>query len=99
MSAMRADKRARIARETLEIYAPIALRLGLNKLYRELQDCRSADPPASRRGAGQGLNAARGNRKELLTRILDGIRDKLAHAGLRPRFSGARRASTRSSAR
>src|SRR5574343_1373035 len=38
MSAMRADKRARIARETLEIYAPIALRLGLNKLYRELQD-------------------------------------------------------------
>ena len=29
------------------------------------------------------MRAARGNRKELLTRILDGIRDKLAHAGLR----------------
>jgi guanosine-3',5'-bis(diphosphate) 3'-pyrophosphohydrolase len=38
MAAVRADKRRRIARETLEIYAPIANRLGLNKLFRELQD-------------------------------------------------------------
>ena len=38
MSAMKADKRQRIARETLDIYAPIAHRLGLNQVYRELQD-------------------------------------------------------------
>jgi guanosine-3',5'-bis(diphosphate) 3'-pyrophosphohydrolase len=38
MAAVRADKRRRIARETLEIYAPIANRLGLNKLFNELQD-------------------------------------------------------------
>ena len=38
MAAVRPDKQRRIAAETLEIYAPIALRLGLNKLYRELQD-------------------------------------------------------------
>ena len=38
MAAMRPDKRRRIAIETLDIYAPIALRLGLSKLYRELQD-------------------------------------------------------------
>ena len=37
MQAMAADKRRRIARETLEIYAPIAHRLGLNQVYRELQ--------------------------------------------------------------
>ena len=38
LDAMRPDKRRRIARETLEIYAPIANRLGLNNLYRELQE-------------------------------------------------------------
>ena len=38
MQAMAADKRMRIARETLEIYAPIAHRLGLNQMYRELQE-------------------------------------------------------------
>ena len=37
LSAMSADKRRRIARETMEVYVPIAHRLGLNNLYRELQ--------------------------------------------------------------
>ena len=89
MSAMRADKRARIARETLEIYAPIALRLGLNKLYRELQDlCFQLIHPHRAEVLAKALRAARGNRKELLARILDGIRDKLAHAGLRAEVFG-----------
>ena len=89
MSAMRADKRTRIARETLEIYAPIALRLGLNKLYRELQDlCFQLIHPHRAEVLARALRAARGNRKELLTRILDGIRDKLAHAGLRAEVFG-----------
>ena len=38
MEAMAAAKRTRIARETLDIYAPIAHRLGLNQTYRELQE-------------------------------------------------------------
>src|SRR5574343_1742708 len=84
MSAMRADKRARIARETLESYAPMAQRLGLNKLYRELQDLSfGLIHPHRAEVLSKALNAARGNRKELLTRILDGIRDKMVHAGLR----------------
>jgi guanosine-3',5'-bis(diphosphate) 3'-pyrophosphohydrolase len=89
MSAMRPDKRARIARETLEIYAPIALRLGLNKLYRELQDISfRLIHPHRADVLAKALRAARGNRNELLTRILDGIRGKLEHAGLRAEVFG-----------
>ncbi|RIX47437.1 MAG: bifunctional (p)ppGpp synthetase/guanosine-3',5'-bis(diphosphate) 3'-pyrophosphohydrolase [Rhodocyclales bacterium GT-UBC] len=84
MSAMRPDKRRRIANETLEIYAPIALRLGLNKLYRELQDLSfRLIHPYRAEVLAKAMKAARGNRKELLNRILDGIRDKLSSAGLR----------------
>ena len=89
MSAMRQDKRARIARETLEIYAPIALRLGLNKLYRELQDtCFRLIHPHRAEVLTKAMKAARGNRKELLSRILDGIRDKLSGAGLKAEVFG-----------
>ena len=84
MSAMRPDKRRRIAAETLDIYAPIALRLGLNKLYRELQDnsFRLIHPMRAETLA-RAMKAARGNRDELLSKILDGIRTKLSAAGLR----------------
>ncbi|HXE38214.1 MAG TPA: bifunctional (p)ppGpp synthetase/guanosine-3',5'-bis(diphosphate) 3'-pyrophosphohydrolase [Azonexus sp.] len=89
MSAMRADKRARIARETLEIYAPIALRLGLNKLYRELQDTSfHLIYPHRAEVLAKALKAARGNRNELLTRILDGIKGKLDHSGLKAEVFG-----------
>jgi guanosine-3',5'-bis(diphosphate) 3'-pyrophosphohydrolase len=78
MAAVRADKRRRIARETLEIYAPIANRLGLNKLFRELQDLSfQLIYPMRARVLGRALKAARGNRRELLSRILEGIKGKL----------------------
>src|ERR671921_864947 len=38
LGAMSAEKKRRIARETMEVYVPIADRLGLNNIYRELQD-------------------------------------------------------------
>jgi GTP diphosphokinase / guanosine-3',5'-bis(diphosphate) 3'-diphosphatase len=89
MAAMRPDKRRRIAFETLEIYAPIALRLGLNKLYRELQDaCFRLIHPHRAEVLAKAMKAARGNRKELLTRILDGITDKLSGAGLKAEVFG-----------
>jgi len=89
MSAMRADKRARIARETLEIYAPIALRLGLSKLYREMQDlCFSLIYPHRAQVLAKAMKAAHGSRRELLTRILDGIKGKLECAGLRAEVFG-----------
>ena len=83
MSAMRTDKRRRIAYETLEIYAPIANRLGLNKLFRELQDLSFEHiHPMRARVIARAVKAARGNRRELLSRILDGIQGKMREAGI-----------------
>jgi guanosine-3',5'-bis(diphosphate) 3'-pyrophosphohydrolase len=84
MAAVRADKRRRIARETLEIYAPIASRLGLNKLFRELQDLSfQLIYPMRARVLARALKAARGNRRELLSRILEGLTGKLRRGGHR----------------
>ena len=89
MASMRSDKRRRIALETLDIYAPIALRLGLNKLYRELQDLSfRLIYPHRAEVLSKALKAARGNRKELLTQILDGVNHKLVLAGLKANVFG-----------
>jgi len=83
MAALRAEKRRRIARETLEIYAPIANRLGLNKLFGELQDLSfHLIYPMRARVLARALKAARGNRRELLSRILAGIKKKLTAHGI-----------------
>ena len=78
LDAMQAKKRARIARETLDIYAPIANRLGLNALYQELQELSFRHLyPVRYRVLQKALLAARGNRREVVDRILDAIRTKL----------------------
>ena len=83
MSAVRPDKRRRIARETLEIYAPIANRLGLNKMFRDLQDTSfKLIHPMRARVLGKAVQAARGHRKDLLQRILDSIRAKMNEVGI-----------------
>ena len=89
MAAVRADKRRRIARETLEIYAPIASRLGLNKLFQELQDLSfQLIYPMRARVLARALKAARGNRRELLSRILEGIKGKLRDTGIEAQVFG-----------
>ncbi|MGB4227143.1 MAG: bifunctional (p)ppGpp synthetase/guanosine-3',5'-bis(diphosphate) 3'-pyrophosphohydrolase [Candidatus Dechloromonas phosphoritropha] len=89
MAGMRPDKRRRIAIETLDIYAPIALRLGLNKLYREMQDLSfQLIYPYRAKILSKALRAARGNRKKLLSRIQDGITGKLAEVGLHAEVFG-----------
>jgi guanosine-3',5'-bis(diphosphate) 3'-pyrophosphohydrolase len=89
MSALRIDKRRRIAHETLEIYAPIANRLGLNKLFRQLQDLSFEHiHPLRSRVLARAVKAARGNRRELLSRILDGIRDKMREVGIEAQVFG-----------
>jgi GTP pyrophosphokinase len=86
---MHPKKRARIARETLEIYAPIANRLGLNGLYREMQDLAFQNLYPNRyRVLRKALESQRGNRKEVVEKIQEAIRQRLEEAGLDAQVSG-----------
>jgi guanosine-3',5'-bis(diphosphate) 3'-pyrophosphohydrolase len=86
LDTMRPDKRRRIARETLEIYAPIANRLGLNNLYRELQELAFRHVwPLRYRVLSKAVKAARGNRREVVGKILDAIRKRCPRPASRPR--------------
>jgi GTP pyrophosphokinase len=83
LDAVSPDKRRRIARETLEIYAPIANRLGLNSIYHELEDLSYRHLyPDRYRVLAKAVKAARGNRREVVSRVLETIRRKLKGAGL-----------------
>ena len=89
LDAMAATHRERIARETLDIYAPIANRLGLNALYLELQELSFKHlHPARYRVLAKAIKAARGNRREVMNRILQSIRDGLKAADIPATVSG-----------
>jgi GTP pyrophosphokinase len=89
LEAVAPDKRRRIARETLEIYAPIANRLGLNSIYQELEDLSLLHLyPDRHRVLAKAIKAARGNRREVVSKVLDGIRRRLKNAGLEAQVQG-----------
>ncbi|MCM0035522.1 MAG: bifunctional (p)ppGpp synthetase/guanosine-3',5'-bis(diphosphate) 3'-pyrophosphohydrolase [Burkholderiaceae bacterium] len=89
LDAVSPEKRRRVARETLDIYAPIAHRLGLNALYRELQDlCFAAIYPNRYAVLEKAVMAARGNRREVLTRIDEQVRAALPAAGIESEVRG-----------
>src|SRR6187399_542564 len=70
MDAVAAAKRTRIAAETLEIYAPIAHRLGLNQTYRELQELSFKHLKPWREAAlSKAVQKARGYRRDIVDRI------------------------------
>jgi len=78
LGVMRPDKRRRIARETLEIYSPIANRLGMNRMRLELEDLGfSAMYPLRSRILASSLKKARGNRKEIVSKIENAIKERL----------------------
>src|SRR5690349_5805896 len=82
LGAVNPAKRRRVARETMEIYAPIANRLGLNTLYHELLELSFSHLyPARYRVLAKATKAARGNRREMITRTLETIKKKLADSG------------------
>ena len=78
LGAMAPEKRQRIARETLEIYAPIANRLGLNSVYDELEDLSFRHLYPNRFDVlAKAVKAARGNRREVVGKVLEAIKQKL----------------------
>jgi guanosine-3',5'-bis(diphosphate) 3'-pyrophosphohydrolase len=78
LGAVAPVKRRRIARETMEIYAPIANRLGLNTLYHELQELSFSHLfPMRYRVLAKATKAARGNRREMIGKTLDAVKKKL----------------------
>ena len=89
LDAVPMEKRRRVAAETIEIYAPIAHRLGLNIIYRDLQDLsfRYSMPMRFRVIEG-AVKRARGNRKEMVEKILQNARMAFAKANLEVDLQG-----------
>jgi len=90
LEAVEPAKRLRVANETLDIFAPIANRLGLNELYRELLDLSFRHQHPWRHATlEKAVSAARGLRRDSLRRIVETVQKALpdmgVHAELRAR--------------
>ena len=89
LGVMRPEKARRIARETIEIYAPIALRLGINSIRLELEDLgMQAYYPWRYRVLSENLQKLRGHRKEVVNHIEETIRNRLAQEAFECEVSG-----------
>ncbi|MBN8503251.1 MAG: bifunctional (p)ppGpp synthetase/guanosine-3',5'-bis(diphosphate) 3'-pyrophosphohydrolase [Burkholderiales bacterium] len=89
MDAMATEKQRRIAQETLDIYAPIAHRLGLNQTYRELQDLSFRFIHPWRYAAMErALERARGTRRDVVERTRTEVEKEFSRAGISVRVQG-----------
>jgi guanosine-3',5'-bis(diphosphate) 3'-pyrophosphohydrolase len=89
LSSMSHDSRRRIARETLDIYAPIADRLGMNSMKHELEDMGFANLyPWRHRTITEHLQAVTGDRQEIVGNILEVLRARMNDAGVPCRIKG-----------
>jgi guanosine-3',5'-bis(diphosphate) 3'-pyrophosphohydrolase len=89
LSSMSNNSRRRIARETLDIYAPIADRLGMNSMKHELEDMGFANLyPWRHRTITEHLQAVTGDRKEIVGSILEVLRTRMNEAGVPCRITG-----------
>jgi len=89
LGVMRPDKQRRIAHETLDIYAPIAGRLGINAVRIELEDLGfKAMHPTRYAVLENAVKKARGNRNEVIEQINDTIQNRLSQESINCRVIG-----------
>jgi len=89
LGSMSHESRRRIARETLDIYAPIADRLGMNDLQHELEEIGFSNLyPWRHRTIAEHLRSNTGDRKAVVENILASLRRKMEDAGIECRVSG-----------
>ena len=89
LGALRPDKRRRIARETLEIFSPIANRLGIHSFKSELEELGfEALYPMRARILRESVKRARGNRKEVIDSVYKEIDGRLHEAGIKAAVYG-----------
>lgn len=89
LESLRPDKRRRIARETLDIYAPIANRLGIHDVKNELEVLGfEALYPMRSRALKSAVKQARGNRKEIINNIQEEVTRRLAESGIKAQVIG-----------
>ena len=89
MSDMPREKWGRISSETLEIYAPIAHRLGLNQTYRELQDLAfKHSMPWRYTVLSKAVAKARNRRRDLIQKVQGELESTFSKAGINVQISG-----------
>ena len=83
------EKWARIATETLDIYAPIAHRLGLNQTYRELQELAFCHlQPWRYKILAKAVAKARSRRRDLIHKVRKEVESAFASSGMKVRIAG-----------
>ena len=89
LSAMSTEQRQRIGQETLDIFAPIANRLGLNNVYHELQDLAFQNLyPTRHRVLEKAVQASRLERQDMVAKIEQAIVEKLKTSGIEAEVKG-----------
>jgi GTP pyrophosphokinase len=89
LSSLPVDKQQRIARQTLEIYAPLAERLGMWSVKWELEDLSfKALEPESYRELARQLDTRRKGREAFVHRAIETLRPELERAGIKAELSG-----------
>jgi GTP pyrophosphokinase len=89
MGDMPRSKWGRISKETLDIYAPIAHRLGLNVTYRELQELAFQHLMPWRHGVlAKAVAKARSRRRDLVQKVQQEVETAFANADMKVRIAG-----------